>query len=244
MDDIQLATTCGITTPMVGGSNHIGGEQLLSLPLFYGMGREEAEELAASGVVFFGKVKAGFHIAEEAQECVSLTFVLSGVTNVETRLGCGGLLTETIQSPLMVQPERFFGLSQRYSRTFTACTDCSIMKLGKDAMLGLFSKHPVCRVNMSNMLCTIAQRREDLLVGLPGGSVGRRFSQMLSAESLAPSGHKHLDVKMVQMAEALGTSRLNVSLALNGFARLGLLRLGRGKIDVYDLQELSQHAGE
>ena len=103
---------------------------LLSLPLFLGMSRNDLHEAAGKTRFDFLKVSEGEAIVKDGERCLSLFFLLTGEIKVMTDADDHGYnIEEDISAPEIFQPERIFGLNQRFTHTYIAKTDCSIMRL-------------------------------------------------------------------------------------------------------------------
>jgi CRP-like cAMP-binding protein len=72
----------------------------------------------------------------------------------------------------------------------------------------------------------------------PPQSLEERVIRFLVQHSTYPAGHKVFNILMTRLADELNDSRLNVSRVLNDMQHKGLITLGRGKIDIPQLERL------
>lgn len=96
-------------------------DTLLSLPLFLGLSRNDLHHAAGITKFDFQKIKEGELIVGEGECCQHLFFLLTGDVNVITDADDHGYrIEEDITAPEIFQPERIFGLSQRFTHTYIA----------------------------------------------------------------------------------------------------------------------------
>lgn len=132
---------------------------LLSLPLFLGMSRSDLHEAAGKTRFDFLKVSEGETIVKDGERCLSLFFLLTGEIKVITDADDHGYnIEEDISAPEIFQPERIFGLNQRFTHTYIAKTDCSIMRLEKQEILKLSELFEIFRINLLNLFSAQTQK--------------------------------------------------------------------------------------
>lgn len=139
--------------------------QLLSLPLFQGLGKADLEEVVTHTKLGFHKFETGQIIVCENDICNQLHFLLNGQIEVTTvSAGHSYQITESIMAPELLQPERLFGLTQHFSKTFKALSTCNILTVEKDEVIRLSDKFLIFRINLLNILSTYAQKNERMLL--------------------------------------------------------------------------------
>ena len=214
-------------------------ERLLLLPLFQGMNNTDLTQLAGSTKFGFQRYEAGKTIASEGDVCDHLCFLMGGTLRVVAEADDHGYsLTETMQAPDILQPERIFGLVQRFTRTFSAQTACNCMTLQKDEVVRLADEYDVFRINLLNVIPAQTHHLQRHLWHPQPDELRQRIVRFIAERSLRPAGPKQLRVKMTRLARELNDSRLNVSRALNGLQADGLLSIGREHIDIPALERL------
>ena len=98
-------------------------KKLISLPLFVGMGHEELSEIIAKTKFDFKKANPGETIVREGEKSGQLLLLVDGDIQTSTYADDHGYeVCEYLRAPLALQPERTFGLAQRYSSTVFALT--------------------------------------------------------------------------------------------------------------------------
>ena len=102
-------------------------DSLLVLPLFLGMSRNDLQQAAGTTRFDFKKVDTGETIVQEGEVCRRLFFLITGEINVITEADDHGYqIEEDIMAPEIFQPERIFGLTQRFTHTYVAKSNCSL----------------------------------------------------------------------------------------------------------------------
>lgn len=214
-------------------------ERLLQLPLFQGLSNADLTALAGQTKLSFQRFEAGKTIVSEGEVCDRLCFLISGELSVTAEADDHSYsLTETMTAPDILQPERIFGLTQRFTRTFIAKTNCNCMTLQKSEVMRLADEYAVFRINLLNIVSTQSHRLQRFQWHSQPQGLDQRIVRFIAERSLRPAGPKLLHIKMTRLANELNDSRLNVSQALNRLQTAGLLTLGRGKIDIPALERL------
>ena len=212
---------------------------LLSLPLSLGMSRNDLHEAAGKARFDFQKIAEGQTIVEEGERCLSLYFLLTGDIQVVTEADDHGYsIEEDISAPEIFQAETIFGLNQRFTHTYIAKTDCSIMRLEKQEILKLSGLFQIFRINFINLISAQSQKLSRRLLRVPPKSLEERIIRFFEFHCLRLGGEKIIRVKMKRIAEEVNDSRLDVSRALNHLQDEGLLQLHRERITIPALEKL------
>ena len=214
-------------------------DQLLQFPLFLGMSRDNLAKVAGHTKFGFMKCKQGEVIVKEGAPCTQLHFLLSGVLRVETYSDNRSYtVVEQLTAPYILQPEAIFGYHQRFTHTFTAMTETSLITLDKDEVLRLSEEFLVFRLNLLNIFATQTQK----LLRQPWQhfpeTLTERIVRFMSQHCLSSTGPKTFHILMTRLADEVGDSRLDVSRALNKMQLDGLVKLHRGRIEVPQMERL------
>lgn len=211
--------------------------ELLSLPLFLGMNKGELESVSENLRLTASVVKKGTVIAEEGKECRDIIIVVEGRVACKTESDDHSYsVTEKINAPILVQPERIFGLTQRYSSTFTTLTACTIMVIAKQNVVKLMEMSSTFRINFLNIVTTQSQKYNRQLWHQWPADIEQRIVRFIKNHCLYPAGEKRIDIQMNTMARELGCSRLEVSQALHSLEEKETLIIHRAHIIVPMLQ--------
>ncbi|MCR5077364.1 MAG: Crp/Fnr family transcriptional regulator [Prevotella sp.] len=214
-------------------------DKLLELPLFIGIGTDELAHIVGSTKFGFHKLGQGGTLASENDKCLQLYFLMNGTLKVISQADNHSYsIEEELPAPAVIQPEHFFGLSQNYTKTFTALTPCNLLSLDKQEVLRLTDQSLIFRLNLLNTISIQAQRMGRLPWRQQPDGIRRQFTQFLRLHCGTQAGRKVVSIRMEDLAHELHQSRLNVSRMLNQLQAEGLLRLTRGQITVPLLEKL------
>jgi len=214
-------------------------DQLLQFPLFQGMSRDNLAKVAGHTKFGFMKCTSGQAVVREDDSCDKLHFLLTGTIEAQTRSSDHSYrVVEQLNAPYMLQPESIFGYNQRFTHTFTATSECSLITIDKSEVLRLSDEFLVFRINLLNIFATQTQKQLLQLWRRSPRSLSERVVRFLSDRCLYPAGPKIFYILMVHLADEVGDSRLDVSRALNQLKREGLLELHRGRIEVPQMERL------
>lgn len=214
-------------------------EKLLLFPLFQGMSRDDLELVAGHTRFGFSKMNQGSTIVTEGDDCRQLLFLINGTLRVETMADDRSyMVVEQLEAPVILQPEVIFGYTQRYTHTYIAKTDVSLITVGKDEVLRLSEDFLVFRLNLLNMFATQTQKSSRLLWQHVPVTLEDRIVRFFAQHCIYPAGPKMFHVLMNRLAEELNDSRLDVSRALNALQRDGKIVLHRGRVEIPQMERL------
>ena len=134
-------------------------DQLTQFTLFQGMSRADLMEVVTHTKLGFFKLHEGQRIVKEGDNCTQLILMTHGKAECETISDdhqCR--VVEEMGSPYMVQPERIFGMTQKYTSSFKALENCNFITIDKEEVMILLETQMVFRLNMLNMLAADTHR--------------------------------------------------------------------------------------
>ncbi len=213
-------------------------ERLLELPLFQGISRNDLEQIVSSTKFRHLSYGKGKTVVNEGDVCDKTYFLLKGTISATGYADDNGYsITEIMQAPEILQPERIFGLTQRYTRTFKSVTDCTFICLGKKETLELACNYEIFRLNLLNIVCTKSQRFARFPWKTQPKDIRSKIKRFVETRCLRPAGEKILRIKMERLGMEINESRLNTSRELNSMAAEGVISLKRGEIHIYALEK-------
>lgn len=214
-------------------------DTLLGLPLFQGFSSSDLQDVVTRVKMGFLKYKRNQIVVEAGQPCQRLLFLLDGDMDMQsTSADHSFLVTEQMPAPSLIEPERIFGLTQRYSHTYTTRSQCHLLAIGKDDVILLTSEYMIFRINLMNILSTQSQRQQRFLWQHHPDTVKGRVVRFLRQHSALPSGRKVFHIKMQQLADEINDQRIEVSEVLNQMDAEGRIILQRGIITIPNLATL------
>ena len=212
---------------------------LQQLPLFQGMSNSDLTTVIAHTKFGFTKIAKDKMAIREGDSCANLVFLLNGRLKVESVSDDRSYkITETIGAPSILQPERLFGLNQRYTRTFIAETDVNFMTLDKREAMKLSNDFMVFKLNLLNILSTQIQKISRTPFRKCPDDIRQRIIRFVEDRCIRPAGEKEIIIHMESLAEEINESRLNVSKVLNSLNDEKLIELHRGGIFIPALEKL------
>lgn len=214
-------------------------DSLLRFPLFQGLSRVELMQLAGQTKFGFQKLEAGKTVVREGDSCEQLFFLINGSLSVTTVSDDRRYsVVEQLSAPWLLQPETLFGAHPQYACSVVTLTESNFITLSKDEVLRLFDDFLIIRLNLLNLLATLSQRRGRWPWRKAPADLRQRIVRFFLDHSIYPAGSKKFRVLMMQVAQEVGDSRLDVSRMLNAMQNEGLLSLHRGIIEIPSLERL------
>lgn len=203
------------------------------------MSRNDLNQVVAHTKFGFLKFSRSKTVVSEGDACQHIYFLMSGKLKVEGRSDDGSYsVEEELAAPNVLQPERIFGWSQRFTRTFTTATSCNMARIDKSQVLELTAKFEIFRLNLLNIVSTQTQRLSHQPWRHQPSGIRQKIARFAEQHCLYPAGKKILHIKMETLAQDIHESRLNLSRELNSMHEEGLIRLSRGKIEIPALENL------
>lgn len=208
-------------------------ETLLQLPLFLGMSQEEVMEIVGYTKLGFHKREAGCTIVREHDMCDHLIFLLNGEMEVvKSSDRHDYTIREQVFAQHLIEPERMFGLHQRYIHTYTASSLCHLMTISKQDVLTICQTYSIFFFNLMGLISTTGQKLQVLPWHDNETDRERRIVDFLSKRMLTLKGPKTIEITMQTLATAIRESRLNVSRVLNRWHDEGKIKLSHGIIRI------------
>lgn len=213
--------------------------QLLQLPLFLGMNRDDLSWVVAHTKFGFMKYAEGKPIINEGEVCTRLFFLVKGTVSITTTADDHEYsFTEDTAAPDLLQPECLFGLNQRHTHSYTAKSNCNFIVLGKDEITQLSDQFLIFRLNLLNLISTRLQKLDHRPWRHQQDDLRSRLIRFFQDHCLRPAGCKDVSIRMTTLARELNDSRLDVSRALHALQDEGLLTLRRSGIHIPALEKL------
>ncbi len=217
----------------------INKNTIAQLPLFIGLSNNELNEIAQKVSFTQHHHKKGAAITRSGNRCTSLITIANGTVEAETVADDNSyLLTENLHAVYTIEPDKVFGLEQRYRSTYRALTSCDTVEISKDSLLELIGKYLIVKINYLNIVCRNTQKLEHNPWKVHPTDTKQAIVAFIKNRVKHPAGSKCLHIKMTDLAEELSASRGAVSQALNELAEQERIILRRGIIEIPALQLL------
>ena len=211
-------------------------ERLLQLPLFQGLTIQELSDVMAHVRLNFVNYYAGDEIVMQGEACRSLIYIIGGDVCSEYRDAEHHLvLKEILPQVSVLEPYNLFGMYQRYSRTYSFFTDGITLSIDKQVVLQRLMANNIVKINLLNIVCNRYQQVSNIFRNHSEKTIKDKIVKFILAHSSTLKGYKEVQIKMVDLANHVNETRLNVSQALNEMQRQGTITLSRGRIIIDDI---------
>ena len=216
--------------------------RLIGIPLFQGISRDDFMNIATKIHFDFRTYKPDEVIVRRDQPCGDLICIIQGTIAKEMHADDGSyVFRELSDKPTVIQPDRLFGRFPFYSANFVAVKETSVLIVPKAEVRDILFNYITFHLNFINFICSAKQVWEGRLWKRLPEPLEERFVHFLLARSTRPAGYKELCIGMVELANELVTTRLNVSKMLNKLKEENLIYLRRGHIVIPEIEKLLHH---
>lgn len=214
-------------------------ENLLRLPYFQGMSKDEITSILDKVTIEFFNYTDGEVICDCGDECNKFIILTKGVLQSSiTAPDDTYSLTEEIMAPLAIEPYSLFGQDTTYKRRYTAKGNCTTLVIDKKYLFSEFTKYQIFTINLLNLISRRAQMQSFAIWNYTPASIKGRIVQFIAMRCNDINGAKRVQIKMERLAGILCETRLNISKALNEMQNEGVIELHRKEIIVPSLKKL------
>lgn len=211
---------------------------LPTLPLFQGLSKADMGTIVDETKFARRRLAANKTIRQEGEACTALWFLISGhAKSVAHADDHGYTFEEELVTPDVLQPERLFGLVQRYSKTFVTLSACEFLVIDKQEVWRLLDRFVIFRLNMMNIVSTQSQKlsRHPWHVA---DNTRQRIVRFFEAHISRPAGPKTVHIKITRLAAELNMGKQPVSLEMNKLQDEGLLSFSRATVRIPAFERL------
>ena len=213
--------------------------RLLHVPLFQGFSRLDFLDIVEKIPFDFRTLQPRQYLVKQGDECHGLCVLLSG--EVETECESADhtyTIHEHIIAPWTVQIESLFGYHNRYAKSVRAQTETHALLLEKQNVRRMLVSYPAFQINFYNALSTVAQTEMKRNWKSRPTDLAQCFLSFVENRSIKPIGTKRISIRMTDLAQQLGATRLRVSQMLAELAEKGVVDYSRGMITIPHLEQL------
>ena len=123
----------------------------------------------------------------------------------------------------------------------TAAEEVELLRIPAASFRALLQRKSDAAIRLAQALAQRVRELSDELEAMKYSSIGARLLRVLHALA---AGRRELHLTHQALAEQVGATRENVSRVLGELRDRGVLRLGRGRIEVLDHAALAAYAGD
>ena len=146
--------------------------------------------------------------------------------------------TEYIEATMVIEPDILYGIQRQHANTYSAISDCLLLTLPKNDVNRMMAAIEVFRFNYLNLLSTLAIRRREATLPILNSTLRSRLIRFIASHASIPHGRKQFTIRMSDIGCYLDVSRVLVSNILHELSNEGLIRTGRGTIEIPALEAL------
>ena len=220
-------------------------ESLMCLPYFQGMSKDEITSILDKVKLLFARHADGERIAVQGSPCNSLTLLVRGkLTSKCVSPDERYTLTEEIATPFAFEPYSLFGLAPTYRSSYYANGECDTLTIEKSYLFNELSRYNIFLMNMMNLLCQRVQLKTSQIWNARQLPLPEKIVEFIAVRSESQEGCKTLQIKMDDLADILGETRINVSRALNLLQQKKLIELRRKEIHIPSFKLLTGYKSE
>lgn len=217
-------------------------DNLLLLPLFQGLSKNEFTSILEKVRFHFLTYQEGETFIRQGEDCHQLCFLLSGTAVVRnTDKEHGYTLSETLASPILIEPQSLFGMQTKYTATYQAQTQVKILTIDKKYILSELNKYEIFQLNFLNLLSNRVQTAHQKIWNTHVGTLNEKVVHFIALRSQIPGGEKTLQITMEDWAGLIDETRINLSRLLNELQGKGLLQLKRKEFIIPDFEKLTNY---
>lgn len=200
--------------------------RVVGLPLFTGISSTDLLEFQDRFMLSIEPIDAGTRLLTRGERSEGLLWIVSGTVKRENEW-----MEETIEGPLLIEPERLFGLYNTLSMTWNAVTALEVIYIAKEHVVKHLLRNSLVRINYLTLLSSSLQRKAETM-SVPR-SPEEKFRMFVNNVKHPGSKELTLHLKMTELADKLDVSRLNLSKMLNRLAKDGEIEIKREQITIH-----------
>ena len=197
--------------------------RIVQLPLFTGISSTDLLEMQDRFPFSIEPIDAGTKLLIAGERTKGLLWLVSGRVRRST-----SWMEEDLDGPMLIEPERLFGLNNTTEADWRAETALEILYISKENIVHHLLRNAIVRLNYMTLLSSSLQRRSTPLE-VPR-TVEEKLRSFVRSVRLGKDSRLTLRLKMTALAERLDVSRLVLSRTLNALAREGKIELKRETI--------------
>ena len=220
-------------------------ENLLRLPYFQGMSKDEITSILDKVAFDFQNLSDGDTICDTGERCDKFIIVTNGeALSTVVAPDSTYSLTEKIEAPYAIEPYSLFGHDTTFKRKYTAKGNCTILVIDKQYLFSELTKYEIFTINFLYIISRRAQMQSYAIWHYTPSSIKGRIAQFIGMRCNSIKGEKSVQIKMERLAGILCETRLNISKALNEMQEEGYIELHRKEIIVPSLKKMIEEIKE
>lgn len=212
-------------------------ELLTKLPLLQGInGKELAHIESVIGMEVNEVPPMSRPLIHQNDPCTHLIFLATGKMMRHFKSDDGLFQTKSVlQAPTILEPHNLYGLDCRFRCSYTPLQDVSIITVRKGDVMQQLMKTEIFRINYFNLLSAIIHKKEVQLQPQQNLTISQKITGLLQRLFADCNGPVEIAIKMTDLANYIGETRLNTSRELNRLEKENLIELKRSLIVIPEI---------
>lgn len=212
-------------------------ELLTKLPLLQGIsGKELAHIESVIGMEVNEVPPMSRPLIHQNDPCTHLIFLATGKMMRHFKSDDGLFQTKSVlQAPTILEPHNLYGLDCRFRCSYTPLQDVSIITVRKGDVMQQLMKTEIFRINYFNLLSAIIHKKEVQLQPQQNLTISQKITGLLQRLFTDCNGPVEIAIKMTDLANYIGETRLNTSRELNRLEKENLIELKRSLIVIPEI---------
>lgn len=221
-------------------------EKMQLLPLLQGMKLEDFHNFIYSTKLDFNQMIDGDRIVEQGERCLSLIYIMGGEFEAELHDNDAEIIvTEKSDAvPHLIEPYNMYGVKRTYERSYSFLSKGATFTMSRDSFMQKLTSFEIIRKNYINLLCNNLRKSNDAIRFDYPQEAEAKLAKLIKSYCLFPNGEKNIFVKMNQLAEMTGETRLTISKVLNKWQDRGLAELRRNCFTIKELDNLTSTSSQ
>ena len=213
-------------------------ELLTKLPLLQGLsGKELAHLESVIGLEVNEAPSMRRPLICQNDPCTHLIFLATGTLIREYQSDDGLFITKSIiQAPALLEPYNLYGLDCNFRSSYTPLQNVSYITVKKKDVMQHLMKAEIFRINYFNLLSAIIHKKDALLQPMRNLTVNQKILTFLQRQFADCEGQGEIAIKMTDLADYIGETRLNTSRALNQLEKEHIIELKRSLIVIPEVK--------
>ena len=214
-------------------------EVLKNTCFFKGISEKEINDILKSELYLIREYKKNEVIANQGEECNSLSVILEGKAVIQTIYENGKVLTLANFNVSDVFAEALlFSKDKEYPATVMALEKCKVLSLPRNSVLGIMQKNTKFAENMLELLSQkiVILNRKINLIELD--SIRRKICKILLDNYKKNNSYVYKIASKKELAEELGIPRPSLSRELIKMKDMELIDFNLKEIKIIDLEAL------
>ena len=215
-------------------------ELLTKLPLLQGLSGKELAHIESVIGMEVNEVPAMRKpLICQNDPCTHLIFLTTGTLMRQYESDDGLFMTKSIiKAPTLLEPYNLYGLECKFRCSYTPIQNVSIITIKKKDVMQHLMKADIFRINYFNLLSATIHKKDALLQPMRNPTVNQKIAHFLLRQFAECEGRAEIAIKMTDLANYIGETRLNTSRALNQLEDTHILELKRSLIVIPDVKKL------